>query len=91
MCPIPNDFRDRAISVYSSSDLAPNIVLPSCVWIGVKYQLTIMTSDSDIIGVLWKTSHIFTNAEYAVMLYAAVTRVAKCIDVDGGILENVLY
>jgi hypothetical protein len=29
--------------------------------------------------------HIFTNAEYADMLYAALTQVAKCIDVDGGI------
>jgi hypothetical protein len=35
--------------------------------------------------------HIFTNAEYADMLYAVLTRVAKCIDVDGGIFENVLY
>jgi hypothetical protein len=29
MCPIPNGFGDRAISLYSSLDLAPNIVLPS--------------------------------------------------------------
>jgi hypothetical protein len=35
--------------------------------------------------------HIFTNAEYADMLYAVLTRVVKCIDVDGGIFENVLY
>jgi hypothetical protein len=34
--------------------------------------------------------HIFTNAEYADMLYAGLKRVAKCIDVDGGIFENVL-
>jgi hypothetical protein len=35
--------------------------------------------------------HIFTNAEYADMLYAVLTRVAKCTDVDGGIFENILY
>jgi len=29
MCPIPNDFRDRAISLNRSLDLAPNIVLHS--------------------------------------------------------------
>jgi hypothetical protein len=29
MCPILNGFRDRAILLYSSLDLAPNIVLPS--------------------------------------------------------------
>jgi hypothetical protein len=35
--------------------------------------------------------HIFTNAEYADMLHAVLTRVTKCIDVDVGILKNVLY
>jgi hypothetical protein len=30
------------------------------------------------------------NAEYADML-AVFTRAAKCIDVDGGIFENLLY
>jgi hypothetical protein len=35
--------------------------------------------------------HIFTYAEYADMLYAVLTQVAKCIVVDGGIFENVLY
>jgi hypothetical protein len=35
--------------------------------------------------------HIFTDAEYADMLYAILTRVAKFIDVDGGIFENALY
>jgi hypothetical protein len=29
MYPIPNGFRDRVISLYSSLDLAPSIVLPS--------------------------------------------------------------
>jgi hypothetical protein len=43
MCPIPNGFRDRAISLYRRT-----------------------------------TRHV-------------LTRVAKCIDVDGGILENVLH
>jgi hypothetical protein len=67
MCPIPNSFRDRAISQYSSSDLAPNTVLPSSMWIGVKRQLAVVTVDSDTIGMLWKMPHIFTNAEYADM------------------------
>jgi hypothetical protein len=71
MCPIPNGFWDRAISLYSSLDLEPNIVLPSSMWIGVKRQLAVVTVDSDIVGVLWKMPHIFTNAEYADMLYAA--------------------
>jgi hypothetical protein len=31
MRPIPNGFRDRAVSLYSTLDLAPNIVLPSCM------------------------------------------------------------
>jgi hypothetical protein len=35
--------------------------------------------------------HIFTNAEYGDMLYAVLTLVAMCTDVDGGIFENVLY
>jgi hypothetical protein len=29
MCSIPTGFGDRAISLYSNFDLAPNIVLPS--------------------------------------------------------------
>jgi hypothetical protein len=37
--------------------------------IGVKRQLAVVTVDSDITGMLWKMSRIFTNAEYADMLY----------------------
>ena len=29
MCPLPSGFRDRAISLYRSLNLAPDIVLPS--------------------------------------------------------------
>jgi hypothetical protein len=47
MCPIPNGFRDRTISLYSTL--------------------------------------------YTVQTCHVLTRVAKCIDVDGGIFENVLY
>jgi hypothetical protein len=61
------------------------------MWIGVKRQLAVATADSDIVGVLWKLPHIFTNAEYDDMLYAVLTRDAKCIDVDGGIFQNILY
>jgi hypothetical protein len=50
MCPIPNGFRDRAISLYSSLER------------------------QDALG--RATRHV-------------LTRVAKCIDVDGGIFENV--
>jgi hypothetical protein len=89
MCPILNGFWEKAISLYSSLDLASNIVLPSCMWISVKH-LAIVTVDSDIVGVLWKMPHIFTNAEYVDILYAILTRVAKCIDVDSGIFKNVL-
>jgi hypothetical protein len=55
----------------------------------VKRQLAVVTVDS--VGVLRKMPHIFTNAEYADMLYAILTRDAKCTDVDGGIFKNVLY
>jgi hypothetical protein len=34
----------------------------------VKRQLVVVTVDSDIIGVVWKMPHIFTNGEYADML-----------------------
>jgi hypothetical protein len=90
MCPIPNGFRDRAILLYSILDLAPNTVLPSLMWIGVKRQLTVVTVDSDTVGVLWKIPHIFINVEYADMLYA-VSHDAKCIDVHGGIFKSALY
>jgi hypothetical protein len=86
MWPILNGFRDRAISLYISLDLAP-----SRREISVKRQLAIVTVDSDIVGVLWKMLRMFTNSEYADMLYAVPTRVAKCIDVGRGIFENVLY
>ena len=36
----------------------------------VKRQLAVVTVDSDIVGVLCKMPHIFTDAEYADMLYA---------------------
>jgi hypothetical protein len=65
MCPIRKGFRDRAISLYSSLDLTPNIVLPSSMWICVKRQFAVVTADSDIVAVLWKMPHIFTNAGYA--------------------------
>ena len=67
MFPIPTSFQDRAIWLYSSLDWAPNTVWS--MWIGVKHQLDIMTVDSDTVGVLRKMPHIFTNAEYAAMLY----------------------
>jgi hypothetical protein len=66
-------------------------MLPSRIWNGVNRQLAVVTVDSDIVGMLWKMPHIFTNFEYADMMYAIRTRVAKCTDVEGGIFENVLY
>ena len=35
----------------------------------MKRQLAVVTVDGDIVGVLWKMPHIFTNAEYIDMLY----------------------
>ncbi|PNF23543.1 hypothetical protein B7P43_G05623 [Cryptotermes secundus] len=55
MCPIPNGFRDRAISLYKLFHCTVHCTL---------YRRA--------------TRHV-------------LTRVAKCIDVDGGIFENVLY
>jgi hypothetical protein len=82
MCPIPNGFRDRAILLYSSLDLGPNTVLPSRIWIGVKRQLSVVTVDSDIVGVLWKMPHIFTNAEYADMLSSQELQSALILTVE---------
>ena len=36
---------------------------------GVKCQLTIVTVDSDVVGVLCKMPYIFTNAECADVVY----------------------
>jgi hypothetical protein len=78
MCPIPNGFWVRAISLYSSLDLAHDIILPSCraaplpeacESVGVKRQLAVVTVESDIAGMLWKKLHIFRNVEVADMLY----------------------
>jgi hypothetical protein len=79
MCPIPKGFRDIAVLLYSSLDLAPNIVLPYRMWIGVKHQFAVVTVDSGIVGVLWKMSHIFTNVEYADMLYAVLIELQSAL------------
>jgi hypothetical protein len=42
------------------------------MWISVKRQLAVVTADSDILEVLWKMPHIFTNAEYADMFQSAL-------------------
>jgi hypothetical protein len=86
MCPVWNGFPDTDTSLYSSLDLAPNIILPSFKWISVNRQSAIVTVDNDIVEVLWKMTHIFTHVEYAVL-----TWVAKCTDADNDISENVLY
>jgi hypothetical protein len=70
ICHIPSDFRDKAISLYSSFNLASDIVLPSHTWTGVKRQLAVVTADSDIVWVLWKMPHIFANSDYADMLFS---------------------
>jgi hypothetical protein len=51
ICPIPNGFQSRAISLYSSLGLASNVVLPFC-HIAPKCQLAVVTFDRDIVGVL---------------------------------------
>jgi hypothetical protein len=71
--------------------LAPNTAIPSHMWIYVKRQLAVVTLDIDIVGELWEMPHIFTNAAYADLLYAVLPWVAKYIDADGWIFENVLY
>jgi hypothetical protein len=53
ICPIPNGFRDRAISLYSGLDVRQDALKQA-----TRY---------------------------------ALTRVAKCIDADSGILENELH
>ena len=56
MCPIPNDFRDRAHLTVQWFGLGAQYCpsLPSCC---------------AIVGLLWKTPHIVTNVEYAGVLY----------------------
>ena len=72
MCFISKVFHYWAIWLHSSLALAPDIVLPSVlwsIWIGVKRQLAVVKADSDTARVLWKMTHIFTNAEYSDMMY----------------------
>ena len=59
------------------------------MWICVKRQLAVVTVDVDIFGVLWKMPHIFTNAEYADMMYVYgfCNGSATAAD-EGGIFEN---
>jgi hypothetical protein len=89
MCPIPNCCRDRAVSLCSSLDLAPNTVLPSGIWIGLKRQLAVVTVDSDTVRLLWKMPHTFTNAEYADTLSSH--ELQSTLKLTGSIFENVLY
>jgi hypothetical protein len=81
MSSIPNGFRDRTVSLYSSLLLARNIVLPSHTWNSVKCQLAVVTVDIDTVGVLWKMSHMFTNAEYADMLPSQELQIAFMLKV----------
>jgi hypothetical protein len=78
MCPIPNGFRDRANSLYSILDLAPNTVLPSGMWISVKRQLAVVTADTDTVGV----PHIFTNTRYSDMLFSHEMQSALMLRVE---------
>jgi hypothetical protein len=50
----------------SSLDWAFNTVWST--WIDVKRQLAVVSVDRDVVRVLWKMPHIFTNAKYAVRL-----------------------
>jgi hypothetical protein len=43
----------------------------------MKRQLVVVAVDSDAVGALQTMTHIFTNAEYADMLYAVLTIVNK--------------
>jgi hypothetical protein len=61
MCPIPNVFPDRAISLYISLDLAPYIVLHSRIW-SASWPLWLLMVTLQ--GVVEKP-HIFTTAKYA--------------------------
>jgi hypothetical protein len=58
----------------------------------VKRQLVIATVDYDIVEVFCKMPHIFTNAEYADMLYVfGFCDGSATAEVDGGISDNVSY
>jgi hypothetical protein len=64
MCLIPNGLRDRAISLYSTSDLTINIFRSSHIWIGLKRQLAVVTVDSDIVGVLSKIPNMLIRCAF---------------------------
>jgi hypothetical protein len=66
-CPIAKGLRDRAISLYSSLDLAPNTVCPSFSHVN-RREASFGRCDCWWwhCRVLCKMLHIFTNAEYAV-------------------------
>jgi hypothetical protein len=48
----------------------------------VKRQLAVVTIDSDIVGVLRKMPHIFTNAEYIDMLSSHELQSALMVTVE---------
>jgi len=60
--------------------------------ISVKCQLAVVTVDSDIAGVSCNMPHVYTNAEYADMLYVySFCSASATADYDREIFENVLY
>jgi hypothetical protein len=97
MCPIPNGFQDRCFTVWEfgfGAQYGPS--LPPCcatvwsMWIGVKRRLAVVTVDNDIVVLLCKMQHIFTDTEYADMPYIyGLCDGSATANVDG-IFENVL-
>jgi hypothetical protein len=94
MCPIPNCFRDRAISLYRTLDLAPKIVLcalrteplyEACeLEQSVRWLLYVDTRDEllDLVMDVIASIKEHQDAHKRATCHS-LTRVAKCIDVAG--------
>jgi len=59
--------------------------------VGVKRKLAVVTVDNDVVGVLCKMLHIFTDAEYADVPYIYGFCEGSATANGDGILKNILY
>jgi hypothetical protein len=87
LVPLPNVKAVTAKFRFGAQDcpsLPPYCATVWIVWIGVKRQLAVVTLDSDLAGVLWKMSHIFTMTN--MLICCTFTASAKVVPLL--LLEN---
>ena len=96
-CPIPNNFWDRAISQYSCKLLIDKEILRTVSNIGIYFSSEIFWYKSgtrdELLDLLMDVITSIKEGQDALRRATChvFTRVAKCIDVEDGIFENVLY